>query len=98
MLAARPDRDGLVKAVADADPTGPPPGADNTPERCATLADLRRLVADTEWPWPGWLAAGVLNALAADPGTGKTVLAADLARRLWFGQTCGFRGTAITPS
>ena len=85
MLAARPDRDELVKAVADVNPLEPAPETDETPDRCATLADLRRLVADTRWPWPGWLAAGVLNALAADPGTGKTIMAADLARRLWFG-------------
>jgi hypothetical protein len=84
-LCGFPEADKIVKAVADADPSGPPPEAD-PPERCATLADLRRLVADTKWPWPGWLAAGVLNALAADPGTGKTIMAADLARRLWFGQ------------
>ena len=85
MLAARSDRDELVKALAAADPDAPPPEADGTPERCATLADVRRLVADTEWPWQGWLAAGVLNALASDPGTGKTIMAADLARRAWFG-------------
>ena len=102
----------LVKALADIDPTGPPPEPDPA-ERCATLADVRRLVADTEWLWPGWLAAGVLNALAADPGTGKTILAMDLARRLWFklawpdGQAnpmpggrgrCGCPGTVTTPS
>ena len=85
MLAARSDRDELIKALAAADPDAPPPEADGTPERCATLADVRRLVADTEWPWEGWLAAGVLNALASDPGTGKTIMAADLARRAWFG-------------
>jgi hypothetical protein len=86
MLAARSDRYELEKTLADIDPDAdPPPEADGTLGRCATLADVRRLVADTEWPWNGWLAAGVLNALAADPGTGKTLMAADLARRLWFG-------------
>ena len=47
---------------------------------------MRRLGVAIQWVWPGWLANGVLNALAADPGTGKTVMAADLARRLWFKQ------------
>ena len=75
----------IIKAVASVDPMSRPPDGE-TMERCATLADIRRLVADTQWPWPGWLASGVLNALAADPGTGKTVMAADLARRLWFGE------------
>jgi hypothetical protein len=83
-LCASADPDAVVNAVAGVDPSGPPPEAEPV-SRCATLADVRRLVADTEWPWPGWLAAGVLNALAADPGTGKTIMAADLARRLWSG-------------
>ena len=87
-LAARDDRDELIRAIADSDPDGPPPEPEpgESQERCANLADVRRLVSDTRWPWPGWLATGVLNALAADPGTGKTVMAADLARRLWFGE------------
>jgi hypothetical protein len=76
--------DALVKRMAEVDPMQPPPEAGLT-ARCATLADLRRLVAEARWVWPGWLAAGVLNALAADPGTGKTVMAMDLARRLWTG-------------
>lgn len=86
-LAGRDDADSIIDAMAEADPEGPPPEADESQERCANLADVRRLVADTKWPWPGWLATGVLNALAADPGTGKTVMAADLARRLWLGES-----------
>lgn len=61
--------------------TGAGPGADR-PARVATLADVRRMVADRPWPWPGWLAVA-LNSLAADPGTGKTVLAMSLAATLW---------------
>jgi hypothetical protein len=82
-LCGRPDRDALIKAVAEADPLGPAPDAE-TMERCATLEDLRRLVANEEWIWPGWMARGVLNGLAADPGTGKTIMTTDLARRFWF--------------
>jgi hypothetical protein len=85
-LAGRPDADALVAAVAAVDPTGPPPAYEaDEPEQCATLADVRRLIADTAWPWPHWLAAAVLNALAADPGTGKTLMAFQLALVLWFG-------------
>jgi hypothetical protein len=84
-LCGRSDADQLVKDLADIDLTGPPPEAGPI-ARCATLADLRRLVAEVRWVWDGWLAAAVLNALAADPGTGKTVMAMDLARRLWFGE------------
>jgi hypothetical protein len=83
-LCGCPDPEETVRALANVDPSGPRPDAPE-PERCATLADVRRIVADTQWPWPGWLASGVLNALAADPGTGKTIMAADIARRLWFG-------------
>src|SRR4051794_25422342 len=46
-LCGLPDPDKIVRAVADIDPTKPPPEADGPPERCATLADLRRLVAET---------------------------------------------------
>jgi hypothetical protein len=81
-LAGRDDAEAIERAVLDADPMAPPPPA-APPARCATLADVRRIMADTTMPWPGWLAAGVLNGLAADPGTGKTILVTDLARRLW---------------
>jgi hypothetical protein len=79
------DRGALVRAIADARPDGPapPPEADR-PARSATLADVRRLMADTSWPWPRWLARGVLNSLASDPGIGKTVLAMTLGAILWF--------------
>lgn len=85
-LCGFPDPGPIIKALAAADPGGPPPEADEAPERCATLADVLRIVNETVWPWKGWLASGVLNALAADPGTGKTIMAADLARRLWFAE------------
>jgi hypothetical protein len=77
------DRDALVKALADADPTGPSPEAE--PARpYATLADIARIVSAQPWLWPGWIASGVLNAVAAEPGVGKTRFALDLALRLWF--------------
>jgi hypothetical protein len=41
-------------------------------------------MAEAPWPWPEWLAPAVLNALAADPGTGKTLMALSLALALWF--------------
>jgi hypothetical protein len=81
-----PDRDEIVEARARVDPTGPPPEAEAT-RRTATLADVRGMMSASAWPWPGWLCAGTLNALAADPGTGKTIMAADLARRLWIADT-----------
>ena len=53
--------------------------------RCANIGDIRRVVKEARQIWPGWLASGVLIGLAADPGTGKTIFALDLARRLWLG-------------
>src|SRR5688572_8876390 len=34
------------------------------------------------WLWPQWIPAGALTLLVADPGVGKSLLAADLAARL----------------
>lgn len=80
------DPDDLVLALAGVDPTGPPPATEVGSGRSfATLADIARVVANQTYLWPGWIAGGVLNALAAEPGTGKTRFALDLARRLWFG-------------
>jgi hypothetical protein len=77
------DPEAFIRSLAEVNPEGPCPEA--SPERCATLAELRRLASDTLWSWKSWLAAGVLNALAADPGTGKTIMAVFLAWVLWTG-------------
>lgn len=78
--AAFDDGGELVRDLAGVDLNEPLPAEPGS----ATLADIRRLVADGRWLWPGWLAAAVLNGLAADPGTGKTILAFWLAIVLWF--------------
>jgi hypothetical protein len=86
-LLLRPDRDAIIKAIADIDPTRPPPDPAANTTRCyATLEDIARIVSNQPWLWKGWIASGVLNALAADPGIGKTRFALDLARRLFFGE------------
>ena len=85
-LCGRSDAEAIIKALAAVDPTGPPPEAEGDPTPCfATLADIARIVSAQPWLWREWIAAGVLNALASEPGTGKTRFALDLARRLWFG-------------
>ncbi len=63
---------------------GPPPAPSAT-RSYATLGDIARIVSSQPWLWNGWIASGVLNALASDPGIGKTRFALDLARRLWLG-------------
>ncbi len=57
----------MAKAVSAVDPSGPPP-EDDPAEWPASLGDLRRVVDDLNWPWPGWLASGVLNVLASRSG------------------------------
>ena len=81
-LCGRPDPEALVKALAEANISGPPPEADYG--RCyATLEDIARVVSDQSWLWRDWIARGVLNVVASEPGTGKTRFGLDLARRLW---------------
>jgi len=85
-LMGRPDRDAIVLAMAKVDPLGPAPEAANNSIRSyATLEDIALIMSSQPWLWRGWIASGVFNALAADPGIGKTRFALDLARRLWFG-------------
>ena len=84
MLAARPEAAELVKAVEGIDPNGPAPTT-VAAALFATLADVAKVISAQSWLWKGWLALGVLNAVAADPGVGKSRFAMDLARRLWFG-------------
>jgi KaiC/GvpD/RAD55 family RecA-like ATPase len=74
----------LQRLVMEADPAmeAPPPISIIT---VATLADYARINSGQRWVWDGWIAKGVLNVLAAEPGTGKTRFALDLARRLWLG-------------
>lgn len=51
----------------------------------ATIADLARAGAEVSWLWEGWLPRGVLVAIAAEGGTGKTRFCADLVRRVRHG-------------
>jgi hypothetical protein len=86
MLIMRPDRDELVDALAAIDLLAPPPvTVAATP--FATLADVARVVSAQPWLWKGWIASGVFNAVAADPGVGKTRFALDLARRIYIGES-----------
>ena len=83
-----PDAADWSGPVSAADPSAPPPEEGAGPEeedRVANVGDLRKQLASTIWPWPGWLVGGALNTLASDPGDGKTILAMNLARILWNG-------------
>jgi AAA domain len=48
----------------------------------ATVDDLIQAGARVSWLWPGWVQIGVLTAVAAKGGTGKTRLCADMVRRI----------------
>ncbi len=67
----------------DATPTWPEP--DPTPDEAADVAgidDLKAAGAEIRWVWPGWIQRGVVTAVAAEGGTGKTRFTADLVRRV----------------
>jgi hypothetical protein len=53
--------------------------------RYATAADLIAASAELRWIWDSWIPQGLLVALAAEPGCGKTRLCGDLARRIYHG-------------
>src|SRR5262245_2169988 len=62
--------------------------------RTARLDDLIRAGAQREDLWPRWIQRGVLTAIAAEGGTGKTRFVADLLRRIRHGP-CWPDGQAI---
>jgi hypothetical protein len=84
-LIGWPKREAVVEAIAGQDPLGPAPQTVAPSRSYATLEDIAKIVAAQPWLWRGWIASGVLNAVASDPGIGKTRFALDVARRLWFG-------------
>ena len=89
-LTARDDADDWMASLGEARPDLPPPPepaqAPASPSVSADLGDVRRMISGIRWTWPQWLASGVLNTLASNPGEGKTILAMNLARVLWEGR------------
>jgi hypothetical protein len=87
------EREVLITAVADQDPTLPPPPPEENQEqgtgarlvRAAHLGDLGSVSEHGRYLWTPWLVRGHFNLLTSDPKVGKTHLALDLARRIWFG-------------
>lgn len=65
-----------------------PPVADETGTDgidVAGINDLKAAGAELKWVWPDWIQQGVVVAIAAEGGTGKTRLMADLVRRVRHG-------------
>lgn len=48
----------------------------------AGIDDLVKAGAEIRWVWPNWIQRGVVTAVAAEGGTGKTRFMADLVRRV----------------
>jgi hypothetical protein len=57
-----------------------------TMENIASIDDLIAVGAEVAWVWPNWIQTGVLTAIAAKGGTGKTRFCADLLRRIRHGK------------
>lgn len=55
------------------------------PNRDATAADIRLVIATQPWIWTGWIPPGELVLLAAEGGIGKTRFCFDLHRRIHLG-------------
>jgi hypothetical protein len=83
-LCGRDDADQIITAQASVDPEAPPPEADHQ-TRPANLADVRKIMAESQWLWDLYIPASRVAGIAAYEGIGKTRLAMDLARRLWSG-------------
>jgi hypothetical protein len=85
-LSGRDDRDRIIMTLADVDPEGPAP----TPEAerlTAHLGDLDNPQNSSRFLWPHWIVRGHFNLLSSDPKIGKTHLALDWARRIYFALT-----------
>ena len=85
LFAGLPDAEEVIRRVAETDPKATPPDTTALGRTYATLEDIAKIISGQAWLWRNWLASGVLNALASEPGTGKTRFAMDIAQRLWFG-------------
>jgi putative DNA primase/helicase len=51
-----------------------------------SLAELAETLLPITWLWPGWLPIGMISMLAARAGTGKSLVALDLCRRIIAGE------------
>jgi hypothetical protein len=81
-LATWDDGPQILAALGAVDPKDPPPETD-PPARPATLADVRKIMAESQWLWEGYIPAARIAGIAAFEGVGKTRFAMDLARRIW---------------
>lgn len=72
----------ILQAKGPVDPVPPEALNPKTSDDVAGIIDLKNAGASMRWIWPGWIQYGVLTVVAAEGGTGKTRLAADIVRRV----------------
>ena len=77
-LGDQPDVASIVGELLATDASGMAHWAAGYP----SLAEIFASLPPITWIWPGWLPSGMLSLLAARPGTGKSFVALDLARRI----------------
>lgn len=63
----------VAALLADIDERFPDPESAKA-ERFSTMRDLESVLGPIGWDWPGWLARGFGTLIAAEPGTGKSML------------------------
>jgi hypothetical protein len=96
-LCGQPDREALLRAVAEQDPEGPAPELEPL-IRPANLGDIRRVMAEDQWLWPDWIPSARITGIAAFEGVGKTRFAMDLALRMWQGSPWPDGSAATLPA
>jgi len=57
-------------------------GATGAPVSYSTWGDIAAMLGPITWSWPGWLPAGMLTIIAAEPGVGKSALCLRIAQTL----------------
>lgn len=62
------------------------PHLEQAPEHYPSLAELAESLPEIAWLWENWLPVGMISMLAARPGTGKSLVALDLCRRIITGE------------
>lgn len=59
----------------------------DSPPKYLSLFELAPTLQPITWLWENWLPVGMISMLAARPGTGKSLVALDLCRRVIAGET-----------
>jgi len=73
-LKDHPDQASIIRAIFAAVP--------GTKLDFPSLQEIAASLPDVTWLWPDWIPRGMITLLGAAPGTGKSYLALDLARRI----------------